>query len=163
MAETLVLYFSRSGMTATLAQELAKKLGASLGRVTPTASYAGPGGYLKGVWQALRGEAPPVEPSGDISRYALVVIGSPVWAGRLSPPMRSCLRGVRGRIEGVGAFWVSGSGAPYRAVGAEVERLTGKAPVATAAFSQREVVRGATDAKLEALAKALGAVERPAA
>ena len=54
MDETLVLDFSRSGTTATLAEAPAKKLGASLENVTPVASYAGAGGYLSGDWQALR-------------------------------------------------------------------------------------------------------------
>jgi len=153
MAETLVLYFSRFGTTATLANALAKKLGASLERVTPIASYAGAGGYLRGVWRALRREAAPIEPPGDLSRHALAVVGAPAWAGRPSPPMRS----LSGRFERIAASRVSGGGAPDRAVGEEIERLVGKTFVATTAFSQREVDRGAADAKLEDFASALRA------
>jgi hypothetical protein len=93
--------------------------------------------------------------SGHDPAYSLVVIGSPVWAGRLSPPMRSYLQSLDGRIERTAAFWVSGSGAPYRSIGAEIARLTKRSPVATASFSQREVDRGVENAKLDSLARAL--------
>ena len=53
------------------------------------------------------------------------------------------------------AFWVSGSGAPYAGVGAEIGALTGRSPVAIAHFSQREVARGLDEARLEAFAAAL--------
>jgi len=154
MGDTLVVYFSRSGVTQKLAADLARRLGADLVLVRPLGSYRGTGGYLRGVWQALQGHAPPVEPLRDATRYSLVVIGTPVWVGRLSPPMRSYLRSLRRRLRSVAAFWVSGSGAPYKAVAAEVEQLTGQAPVATVSFSQHEVKRGAA-AKLEAFADAL--------
>ena len=155
MSKIVVVYFSRSGTTAKLALELARKLDADVERVNSLASYKGARGYLKGVWQALRAAAPPVAPARDVTAYSLVVIGTPVWAGRLSPPMRSYLQSLGGRIERTAAFWVSGSGAPYQSIGAEIARLTRCSPVATASFSQREVDRGTESAKLDSLARAL--------
>jgi menaquinone-dependent protoporphyrinogen IX oxidase len=86
MADVLVVYFSRSGVTERLALQLAAKLGAEVESVKPLAPYAGAGGYFKGVWHSLFRRVPPVDCRRDPADYAVVVIGSPVWAGRLPPP-----------------------------------------------------------------------------
>lgn len=157
MSDTLVLYYSRSGVTDTLARRLAARLGADLERVRPVADYGGGAGYLRGVWQALRGASPAVEPPTARARgpHDLIVVGAPVWAGRLAPPMRSYLHGVRKDVRRVAAFWVSGSGAPYAGVGAEIGALTGRPPAAIAHFSEREVARGLDEARLDAFVAAL--------
>jgi hypothetical protein len=70
---------------------------------------------------------------------------------------------MRGKIGAVAAFWVSGSGLGYPAVGETVARLTDLPPVATASFAEREVRAGAAAAKLERLAEAIRAyVRQPA-
>jgi hypothetical protein len=155
MAGILVAYFSRSGSTERLALKLAAKLGADVEQVKPLTPYDGAGGYLKGVWHSLSRQAPAVECQRNPADYALVIIGSPVWAGRLCAPMRSYLARFNGQIGAVAAFWVSGSGAAYRAVAGEIQTLSGHAPLATASFAEREVGAGASDAKLEALAQVL--------
>lgn len=155
MADMLVAYFSRSGVAERLAVQLAAKLGADLESVKPLAAYRGAGGYLKGVWHSLFRRAPSVDCRRDPADYAVVIIGSPIWGGRLSAPMRSYLKRFRGRIGAVAAFWVSGSGHAYKTVSAEIEQLTGRALLATASFSEREVGTGAADTKLETMAQAL--------
>jgi flavorubredoxin len=155
MAGVLVAYFSRTGMTEKLATQLAAKLGASLDLVKPQVSYAGGGGYMKAVWQSLFRQAPEVACKRDPADYSILIIGSPVWTGRLSPPMRSYLTRFRGRIGHVAAFWVSGSGMGYSGVRSEIEQLTGQALLATASFGEREVRNDKADAKLEALAQAV--------
>jgi hypothetical protein len=69
----------------------------------------------------------------------------------------------RGRTGLMAASWVSGSGRPYKEVFAEIEQLTGCTPSPMASFSQREVIAGAADAKLEMMAQALRILPREAA
>ena len=88
MPDTLLIYFSRSGTTERLASQLAAKLGADLELVKPHVSYKGMGGYLRGIWHSLLRRRPAVERGRDPGNYANVIIGSPIWAGRLSAPMR---------------------------------------------------------------------------
>ena len=163
MPDTLLVYFSRSGTTERLASQLAAKLGADLELVKPRVSYKGTGGYLKGIWHSLLRRMPALDRGRDPGGYATVIVGSPIWAGRLSAPMRSYLAQVRGTIGPAAAFWVSGSGAPYKAVAAEIEQLTGRTLLATASFGQREVGTAAADAKLETMARALRPRPRQAA
>lgn len=163
MPDTLLIYFSRSGTTERLASQLAAKLGADLELVKPHVSYKGMGGYLRGIWHSLLRRRPAVERGRDPGNYANVIIGSPIWAGRLSAPMRGYLAQVRGRIGPAAAFWVSGSGNAYKTVAAEIEQLTGRALLATASLGQREVGTAAADAKLETMAQALRTRPRQAA
>jgi flavodoxin len=157
MAGALVTYFSRTGMTESLATQLAAKLGAGLEPVKPHISYAGRGGFMKGVWHSLFRVASAVDCERDPADYSVVIIGSPVWAGRLSAPMRSYLTRSRGRFGHVAAFWVSGSGQGYNKVRAEIEELTGRTLLATASFSEREVRGDAVGVKLEVFAQAVRA------
>lgn len=155
MADFLVSYYSRSGTTERLARRLAAKLAADLDAVRPTEDYGGAGGYLKAIWRSLSGRAPPVQHQRSPAGYAMVLIASPVWAGRLSAPMRGYLATCGDRIASVGGFWVSGSGQSYPAVGAEIERLTGQRLRAAAHFSEREVRADAVDDRLDRLVRAV--------
>jgi hypothetical protein len=158
MARVLVVYFSRTGVTERLATRLAASLGAGLEPVRPAVSYAGLRGYLKAIWHSLVRRAPFVVCERNPADYSVVIIGSPVWAGRLSAPMRGYLTRFAGWIGPVvAAFWVSGSGQGYGGVRSEIEQLTGQGLLATASFSEREVRNGMADAKLEELAKAIRA------
>jgi len=157
MAGVLVVYFSRSGVTEKLATQLAAKLGADLELVKPAVSYAGRTGYMKAGWHSLRRRAPAVDCKRDPTDYSVVIIGSPVWAGRLSAPMRSYLMRFRGRIGHMAAFWVSASGQGYSRVRSEIEQLTGQAALTTASFSEREVLSDTAGVKLELLAQVIGA------
>jgi hypothetical protein len=113
---------------------------------TPT-RYAGRSGFLKGVLHSLFRKAPPVDCERDPADYSVVIIGSPVWAGRLSAPMRSYLTRFPGRIGPVAALWVSGSGLAYKKVRAEIEQLTGRTLLTAASFTEQEVRGAAADAK----------------
>lgn len=163
MGDVLVVYCSRSGTTERLAERLATRLGADLERAVPRVPYDGARGYLRACRHSLLRRAPPVDCRRDPADYAAMVIGSPVWVGRLSTPVRSHLMRFRGRIGAVAAFWVSGSGARYSGVPAEIENLTGRALLATAHFGAREVDSAAADAKLNEIARALGTPQSNAA
>jgi flavodoxin len=163
MAKILVAYFSRSGVTGQLAFRLAANLGADLETMRPMTRYTGGSGFLKGVLHSLFRRAPPVDCGRDPADYSVVIIGSPVWVGRLSAPMRSYLKRYRDRIGSVAAFWVSGSGLAYKQVGAEIEQLTGRTLLTAASFTEQEVRSTAADAKVEGIAQAVRTYLRDAA
>ncbi len=154
MTKVLVAYFSRSGTTEELAHQLAARLSAEIDVIRlPSPAYAGVVGYWRGIWHALSHHLPDVACQRDPSDYALLVFGSPVWAGRLSAPVRAYLTRFAGHIGPIAAFWVSGSGLAYPALAREIEELTGRVPLATSSFSRREVLEGAMGDKLDVLAR----------
>lgn len=139
MAEVLVVYYSRSGTTAAAARRLAEALGADLEAVAPLASYAGPSGFLRCLFHATGRERPQIAPGRDPSAYRLVVVGSPVWAGGVSAPIRSYLFAQRERLPALAAFCTSGSGAPGSVFAQIGEVLGGRTPLATLCLSQERV------------------------
>ena len=81
-AKTLVVYFSWSGTTEKLAQQIAKSTGADLFRLEPAEAY--PSSYKpctdvakqeleKGIYRKVKADLP------DLASYDTVFIGVPVW------------------------------------------------------------------------------------
>ncbi|WP_374389416.1 flavodoxin family protein [Brevundimonas sp.] len=110
MSDVLVVYYSRSGTTETAARRLANILDADLDEVVALQGYDGILGFLRCVYQAGRRERPDIATGKDPSQYRLVIVGSPVWAGRLAAPLRTYLDRHREALSAVAAFCTSESG-----------------------------------------------------
>ncbi|MGH1570383.1 flavodoxin family protein [Methylobacterium sp. P31] len=162
MREVLIVFYSRSGTTGLVAQALATALGADLDRITTATSYAGAAGYMRGIWHALRQIGPPVRRHFDPGQFKTVVLCSPVWAGRLSGPMRTYLREA-GEMAHVFGVAVSGSGGPQTSFFREMERISGRAGIPALSLSQRQVLTGAYRPALDAFAQKVRHVRGDAA
>ncbi len=95
MSNILCVCYSRTGKTEALMQELAASLGGcELVKLTDGVERAGIIGWVRSGLDAMARHVPPVErpetklPLGE---YDLVIVGTPVWAGRCSAPARSFL------------------------------------------------------------------------
>ncbi len=89
----LVAYYSRSGTTSRVAQELATVLGADIEEIQDTVSRSGPLGYLRSGFQAFSKKLAVIRPfAHPCADYDVVVIGTPVWAGGMSSPVRTFMR-----------------------------------------------------------------------
>ncbi|MBO4422583.1 MAG: flavodoxin [Clostridia bacterium] len=90
--KTAVVYYSMSGHTEATAKKIAALLGADLIKVEPVKAYPDKG-FKKFMWggkSALMGDRPKLLPYGfDADKYDTVVIGTPVWAGTFTPPIRT--------------------------------------------------------------------------
>ncbi len=95
MSYTLCVYYSRTGSTEKLMREISQELGCELVRLEDGVDRSGLKGWLRSGMQAMARKLPPVKPFRTVlplSAYELVIIGTPVWAGRCSAPVRSFLR-----------------------------------------------------------------------
>lgn len=154
MKKVLVAYYSRLGATEELARQLAARLDAEIDTIRlPSPAYVGLPGYWRGIWHALRHHLPDITCERDPADYAFLVVGSPVWAGGLSAPVRAYLTRFAGHIGPIAAFWVSGSGRAYPGLALEIEELTDRVPLATSSFSRHEVLKGTPGDKLDVLAR----------
>lgn len=90
----LCLYYSRTGNTRKAMEEIAKELGAELVELRDGVDRSGWGGWLRCGVDAMRRTTRPVKIQTRIplSDYQLVIIGSPVWAGRCSSVVRGFLK-----------------------------------------------------------------------
>ncbi|HYX46467.1 MAG TPA: hypothetical protein VE820_06575, partial [Sphingomicrobium sp.] len=79
--------------------------------------------------------------------YDLVVLGSPVWAGHVSSPMRAYIGRCSGKLGQVALFVTEGGSGGPNAL-AEMAALAGRHPAATLELRAREI-DGGLQSKLE--------------
>lgn len=94
MANILCVYYSRTGCTEKLMREIAGELGCEIVALEDGVRRSGLGGWLLSGLQAVSRKVPPVkkpETRLALKEYDMVIIGTPVWAGRCSAPVRSFL------------------------------------------------------------------------
>ena len=93
--KTLIVYYSLEGNTQWAAEQIAARLGADTLRLVPKAAYPDKGfkKFLFGGKSAVMKEAPELESyEVDITQYEQIVLATPVWAGTLTPPLRSFIQ-----------------------------------------------------------------------
>ena len=115
--KTAIVYYSMNGNTAMVAGELAKGTNADLIEIKPEKSYPDKGirKFLWGGKSAVMAETPSLIPyTFHAEEYDQVVIGFPVWANNVTPPIRTFIQENRDALKGkrIAAFACqSGSGA----------------------------------------------------
>lgn len=159
MSRKLIIFYSRTDTTRMLAGDLAKELGADMVAIQERKSRKGIKGYLSCLLDASRGMMTPIEPlSVDPSSYDLVLLGTPVWAGRPSCPMRRFLSDAAHTLPTTAYFCTYG-GRGHETTFNEMCDLDGKPPLATLAVSRSEVQQADYTAKLDRFVAKLARAE----
>ena len=105
MHDVLCIYYSRSGHTRQVMQDVAKELNAELVEITDGVDRSGWGGWMRSGLDAMRKSCPPVQTfqtERKLENYKLVILGTPVWAGRCSSIVRSFLKQYGKKLNRVG-------------------------------------------------------------
>lgn len=95
MKDVLCMYYSRTGHTRKAMEEIARELDAELVELQDGVARGGFGGWLRCGLDAMRRTTPPIRPfetERPVKDYRLVIVGSPVWAGRCSSVARDFLK-----------------------------------------------------------------------
>lgn len=159
----LVVYYSDSGQTRHIAEQLASALSASVERLVAPGLGSGGWGFMRRMWQSLRGGAARlVEPAFDPDRFDMVVVGSPVWAGRVASPVRAWLRRYAGRVK-AGAAFVSFARSGAGGALAELERLMPGRVRARLTVSDDDRAKGRDAEKIRTFAAAVDRLAEQAA
>jgi flavodoxin len=149
MPRTLVVYFSRTGYTRKIAEEIAGRCGADLEAIEDVRARAGIFGYLRSAFEAYKKRPIEIRPAvKNPSDYDLVIFGTPVWAGNVSSPMRAYLTPHRGDLKQVGVFCTQG-GSGAEKVLSDMAELCGRKPVASVALNDGEIERRTYAEKLD--------------
>ena len=112
-SKTLVLYYSQTSNTKTVAQEIANKLGADMEEIVPVTPYNGDFQATIGrcMQEREQGVVPEIKPiAADLAQYDVVFIGYPVWFGTFAPPVGAFLDKVDLSGKKVVPFCTFGSG-----------------------------------------------------
>lgn len=146
MSGTLVITYSWTGKTEKVADRVAKALGAERQHIRETSARRGVCGYMSGIVSGLLRRGSPIRPvKANLSRFDLVILGTPVWAGHMSGPARQFLLEHGGEPKAFALIVTSGSGGPYPDVAKEAEALVGKPPLAVLNLRQADIDAGTID------------------
>lgn len=141
-AKILVVCYSRTGTTARIARELAHALGADTEMIRDVQSRDGFLGWLRSGYEATMKVRPAIQPiQKDPANYGLVVLGTPVWAGTMSSPMRTYIEQNRDKFKAVAFFCTQGA-ATEQGTFDDMADLCGMVPVATLSLQHAVVVKG---------------------
>lgn len=95
--KSVVIYHSHSGVTRGVARHLSKNLGAGMIEVSPEKEYSSLMAVPKGCYRAMKGLADSIRPQTiDVSEYDIVIIASPVWAGKPTPVINGAIDALTG-------------------------------------------------------------------
>ena len=112
MRDVLCIYYSRTGNTKRVMETIAKEMDAELLALTDGVERSGLRGWLRSGMDAMRKDCPdvlPFETERKLENYRLVIVGTPVWAGRCSSVIRSFLKNHGGEMKRV-AYVLTRSG-----------------------------------------------------
>ena len=156
MSRILVVYYSRTGSTRMLAGELVAALKADVDRLDDSRDRCGVFGYLRCAHEALNKRTVQIlPPAYDPSNYDVVVLGTPVWAGNISSPLRSYVAAHKAQFRRV-AFFCTQGGSGAEKVFRDLEELSGQPPLDTLVVNGREIEKRAYAQRLERFAAAIG-------
>jgi flavodoxin len=139
--KTLILFYSRTGMTKKVAEKLAVIFNADTEEVCDTVNRSGAGGYLLSGRDATFKKLTILKPlTHDISKYELVIIGTPIWAWTMSTPVRTLLTEQKDKINKVAFFCTQGGSGAEKAF-IQMAQLLNKQPVASFSLLTKEVAQ----------------------
>jgi len=96
--KTLIVFYSYEGSTKFIAQTIANEIGADILEIKPEKEMQSHG-FMKYIWggrQATMKAKPTLLPfDKNPADYDLIIIGTPVWAFNMAPPIRSFLAQIK--------------------------------------------------------------------
>ena len=105
----LIMFYSRDGHTRKTAEMIANALKADMDQIIDKKSRKGLLGFLRAGYDATRGKPTDITFTKDADEYDLIIIGTPVWNGRITPAVRTYLTKNKGKIKKC-AFFVTCAG-----------------------------------------------------
>ena len=113
--KTLVVYYSLEGNTEYVVKRISEICGFDTLRLVPVKKYPD-SGFKKFIWggkSSVMAETPELEPyEFDAECYDRIVFGFPVWAGNVTPPIRTFVKDNDFKGKQIAAFVCqSGAGA----------------------------------------------------
>ncbi|MBQ0038630.1 MAG: hypothetical protein KBS74_08185 [Clostridiales bacterium] len=129
MSDVLCLYYSRSGQTKSAMWEIAGALNGELAEITDGMDRSGFKGYMRAGMEAMNPTTQPLQPikaSRPLQEYRLVIVGTPVWAGRCAAPIRGFLKQCGAELERVAYVLTRDSDRRYEEIYQQMDKYTAK-------------------------------------
>jgi menaquinone-dependent protoporphyrinogen IX oxidase len=139
--KTLIVFYSRTGITKRVAQKMAQELGADIEELMDTDKRIGAWGYMKSGKEAMQKKLAVIEPlQYNPVDYDLVIIGTPTWAFAMSCAVRAYLTEQKGKIKNIALLATHGSDGGERAI-KQMTELSGLVSKADLVLTSKEVLK----------------------
>ncbi|MFH1642358.1 MAG: flavodoxin [Nanoarchaeota archaeon] len=149
MSKQLVVYYSRTGTTKTVAELISNKLKCDIVEVTDNINRKGPLGYIRCGKEAMTKKLPKINGlKKDPASYEVVIIGTPIWGFSLSSPIRSFLTEYKDKLKKVSFFCTQGGSGGKNAF-SQMEKITEKKPIAAMILDTIEIKKEDYELKLD--------------
>ena len=138
---SLVVYYSKTGVTRKAAVAISRMLGADIEEIVDLKDRGGIIGWLTGGRDSYRKNLTDIKrPKKDPSKYKYVIIGTPVWAFTVTPAVRTYMAKRCRRLKKI-AFFCTNSGSPGNTFKAMQELCT-KKPLAALSLGTNDMRSG---------------------
>ena len=147
--KALTVFYSRTGTTRKVAESISKALSCDIEEILDTKNRTGPLAYINSGREARKEELAVIQPiKKDPSLYDVVLIGTPVWAGTISTPIRTYITQNREHFKSVAFFCTCGGPGADKTL-KSMKDLCGKLTVASVAIGSKEMKSGEYQEKVD--------------
>ncbi|MGE5558412.1 MAG: flavodoxin family protein [Bacillota bacterium] len=156
--KAVVFYYSYSGKTKLVAEALGRSLRAEVREIKEVKKRGVLGAYFFGGRDALRGKSSEIQPCNtDLKGFDMVLIGTPIWAGRPTPAVNALLAKLDFTGKKVGAFVTLGGIGLASALKAFTDSISsrGGKVAATASYRSMKIKKEAVDGLIQEFAAKL--------
>ncbi|MFH0870420.1 MAG: NAD(P)H-dependent oxidoreductase [archaeon] len=158
--KSLIVFYSRTGVTRRAANSIAQALSCDVEEIVDAKDRMGVLGYLRAGRDAMRKRHTIINnPRKNPDDYDCVVIGTPVWAARMAPAIRTFISRQKGKLKRVAFFCTYGGSGGERTF-IDLEQACEKKPVALLGLSSAEINRSEHHDKVNVFANKLWRVEK---
>ncbi|MCX6732134.1 MAG: hypothetical protein NTV98_01185 [Candidatus Roizmanbacteria bacterium] len=150
--KTLVVYYSRTGNSKKVAEEIAFLLKGDCERIIDLKDRSGVVGWVMGGRDGMNKSLTKIEEiTLNPAEYDFVILGSPIWVS-LPPAMRTFISEYKQGLKKV-AFFCTMGGSGSQNMFKEMETLSGMKPIVTIAITDKEIQTGEYKQKIEEFVK----------
>lgn len=136
----LVVYYSRSGNTEVVAEQISGILGADIEKIIDKKEKSGFLFFISATLDSLFKKTPKIDNiKNDPSKYDLVVVGTPVWFYTMTPTVRTYLTDNKDKFKKVAFFTIADATKPEKPV-KKMEKVIGKKCAGFTGFDKHQIV-----------------------
>lgn len=147
--KSLVVYYSRTGVTKKVAEQIAKNLKSDIEEIIDTKDRSGPVGYLIAGRDAATKKLTKIQPiKNNPSEYDIIFIGTPVWVGNMSTAIRTYIHENKDKFKKV-VFFCTQGGAGAEKTFNHMQELCNKTPISTLTLLTKEISNNAYTEKVK--------------
>ncbi|MFW6382081.1 MAG: flavodoxin family protein [Bacillota bacterium] len=138
--KALIVFYSNTGNTSKLAKILASKLESETLEIKDRRNRKGLIGFLRAGFDAITSNVTIIDNfTENFIKYDLVLIGTPVWAGRVTPAIRTFLIGNNEVLPEVAFFTTHAGGGTAKTL-VQLEKLANKEPLACLSIEKSDLI-----------------------